>query len=247
MASIRRYDDAVVPVFATPFMGAMFDVITDSGIGPVLDIGCGSGATARAVIREWPNAPVTGIDASMECLVIAGARSSKTLRWFCADACRLPVASGSTGLVVAQQLVQFLDYPRFAAEMHRVLFPAGRCIVLSWSSGGNPMLAALDRIALETGVSETPPWELAQSFDLERLLQAAQSSGLDVLESSTVEIDCALSDPRPFASYFIPDLSPEGALARDLAIRSFKNRQRLSADLVILERPALGADPNWRG
>ena len=247
MASIRRYDDAVVPVFATPFKGAMVDVITDPGIGPILDIGCGSGATARAVIHEWPNAAVTGVDASMECLVIAGARSSKTLRWVCADACRLPVASGSTGLVVAQQLVQFLDYPTFAAEMHRVLAPAGRCIVLSWSSGGNPMLAALDRIALETGVSETPPWERAQSFDLERLLQAADRSGLDKVGRSTVEFGCTLIDPTAFVSYFIPYPSPEGALARDLAIRSFKNPQRLSADLVILERSALRADPNWRG
>lgn len=244
MASIRRYDDAVVPVFATPFTRVMVDVITDSGIGPILDIGCGSGATARAVIHEWPNAAVTGVDSSIECLVIAGARSSKTLRWVCADACRLPVATGSTGLVVAQQLVQFLDYPTFAAEMYRVLLPGGRCIVLSWSSGGNPMLATLDRIAVETGLSEAPPWERAQSFDRKSLLQAAQSSGLDVLECSTVEIDCALSDPAPFASYFIPDPSPEGALARDLAIGSLKSPQRLSADLLVLERQALKAVSN---
>ena len=100
----------------------------------VLDIGCGTGAFAARMLDARPQARVWGLDLSdgmlRQCrqrLQAAGGR----LQLVQADSQRLPFADNSFDAVTCAH--SFHHYPRqdlVAAEMHRVLRPGGRLLIV---------------------------------------------------------------------------------------------------------------------
>ena len=67
--------------------------------GPILDVGCGEGWYS-AQLSATLDAPLVGLDISKEAVRCAAAKY-KNARWICGSAARLPVASGSAGLVTS--------------------------------------------------------------------------------------------------------------------------------------------------
>ena len=67
--------------------------------GPILDVGCGEGWYS-AQLSEALDAPLVGLDISKEAVRCAAAKY-KNARWICGSAARLPVASGSAGLITS--------------------------------------------------------------------------------------------------------------------------------------------------
>lgn len=178
----RRYDDVIVPAFADPFIDHLTAPLDGPPPSVVVDLACGSGATARAVHRCHPSAVTVGVDASTEALAVAAERSPPELSWVAASAARLPSADASVDAVVCQQGVQFFrSYPVVLREVARVLVPGGRAVVLSWAAGGNPILATADR-----ALAETEPFRQARSFDAAACREAADANGLDVDDHETV-------------------------------------------------------------
>lgn len=235
---MRCYDDTVVPVFSRPFAAAVVEALDDPSSGPFLDLGCGSGAVARHLRRAWPGALVIAADSLPEALAVAAARSGPDLSWALAEATRLPFSDASLGGVVAQQLVQFVsDYGLLTEEMVRILRPGGRFVVVSWAPQGNPLLSTLDRIVVEAGLFAHPPWELARSFDRQRLLEAAHRSGFAVVQVTTLGAQADGAGLRRILSYFVPDPTPIGEAARSAAMASLAAPVHLAADLVVLSRP----------
>ena len=88
--------------------------------GPILDVGCGEGYYS-AKLAEVLNADLTGLDISKEAVRFAAGRY-KNARWLCASAARLPVESGSAGLITS---LFALTVPE---EFLRVLRPDGAYI-----------------------------------------------------------------------------------------------------------------------
>lgn len=100
----------------------------------VLDVGCGTGQFATRIRAALPSARVWGIDLTSEML------SRGAPRWrhhagevipVQGDSERLPFASGSFDFVTCAN--SFHHYPRQAravAEMHRVLRPGGRLLII---------------------------------------------------------------------------------------------------------------------
>ena len=100
----------------------------------VLDVGCGTGVFAERVRAALPQARVWGID------LVAGMLAKGAERWkrhageivpIQADSERLPFAPGSFDIVTCAN--SFHHYPRqdrAIAEMHRVLKPGGRLMVI---------------------------------------------------------------------------------------------------------------------
>jgi SAM-dependent methyltransferase len=90
----------------------------------ILDVGCGTGATTRALCRFGP---VVGLDIGPEALRRARARGLAVAR---ASAARLPVRPASFDLVVALDVLEHLDDDVAAArEMLAALRPRGRLLV----------------------------------------------------------------------------------------------------------------------
>jgi ubiquinone/menaquinone biosynthesis C-methylase UbiE len=109
--------------------------------GSVLDVGTGSGAAARLAAARWPDARVTGVDASGG--MIEEARRLGGERYEVADAATLPFADGSFELVTLNNMIPFFD------ELARVT-AAGGHVAVAYSLGPQtPIWVPLDRVRRE--------------------------------------------------------------------------------------------------
>jgi ubiquinone/menaquinone biosynthesis C-methylase UbiE len=102
--------------------------------GRVLDVGCGTGVFAAKVREAVPAAKVWGIDLVADMLTQGRARwrhHAGHVQPAQADSERLPFASGTFDVVTCAN--SFHHYPhqdRAVAEMHRVLRPGGRLMLI---------------------------------------------------------------------------------------------------------------------
>lgn len=126
---------------ATPDMrGQRRAILAAMELGPgeaVLDLGAGNGIMAREMLEiVGPSGSVTGLDAAAP--MVAMAREVCPRASFVqGDASELPFEDASFDVVTAAQLLCFLpDQDRALKEIHRVLRPGGRIVVLDtdWGS-----------------------------------------------------------------------------------------------------------------
>ena len=100
-----------------------------AGLGPILDVGCGSGAWLPPLASL--NARVVGIDIDDRVLDIARARSARAdnveIRQMPAES--LDFADGTFDAVTCLTVLPYVDQPVAVAEMARVLRPGGRLVV----------------------------------------------------------------------------------------------------------------------
>ncbi|MBV9180707.1 MAG: bifunctional demethylmenaquinone methyltransferase/2-methoxy-6-polyprenyl-1,4-benzoquinol methylase UbiE [Acidobacteria bacterium] len=105
----------------------------------VLDLCCGTGDMAFAVMRQSPAARLMGVDFSHAMLRLASAKSRTRslyalVSWVEADALQLPFADRSFDLVTsAFGFRNLADYDAGLREIRRVLRPGGECGILEFS------------------------------------------------------------------------------------------------------------------
>lgn len=103
----------------------------------VLDVGAGNGIMAREMLDVvGPSGAVTGLDAAAPMVAMARALCPGG-QFVQGDAATLPFEDASFDVVTAAQLVCFLPVPDPAlGELHRVLRPGGRIVILDtdWGS-----------------------------------------------------------------------------------------------------------------
>lgn len=118
----------------------------------VLDVACGTGdlSMAFANARVKPR-QVLGLDFTLPMLNIAQRkRRDNRLSYHAADAMRLPVADHSVDVVsIAFGIRNVADPLTALREFHRVLRPAGRLIILEFSTPTNPLIRFVDRVYRE--------------------------------------------------------------------------------------------------
>lgn len=108
----------------------------------VLDIACGTGNFART-FRSWPDdlhkpRSVIGCDFACEMLNRAVDRSAVEIKWVQGDALALPFESGAFTITsCAFGVRNFQDLDAGLREMHRVLSPKGRAVILEFSRPAN--------------------------------------------------------------------------------------------------------------
>ncbi|HEX8687114.1 MAG TPA: methyltransferase domain-containing protein, partial [Pyrinomonadaceae bacterium] len=113
---------------------AVFDALEVAGGERVLDVGCGTGGAARAILSRFPGlAGVVGVDKSETMLAEARARTTRPaagLEFRPADAHELPFPDASFDAAYSLRVFEILGDPRrVLAEMVRVLRPGGRLVV----------------------------------------------------------------------------------------------------------------------
>jgi len=100
----------------------------------VLDVGCGTGILLEAIAAAYPEAGLSGIDASSEMLRVARGRLGEQADLRQAGAHELPWEDRSFDLVICSSVLHYLRGPEAAlAEMRRVLRPAGTVVITDWS------------------------------------------------------------------------------------------------------------------
>lgn len=115
----------------------------------VLDIATGTGDLAIALARGIEGVRVTGIDLSEQMLAVARCKVEKTgladrIALQQGDAEHLTAASGGADAVtVAFGVRNFADLGAGLAELHRVLRPGGRVVILEFSRPRNRIFRAL--------------------------------------------------------------------------------------------------------
>ena len=106
----------------------------------ILDIGVGPGLLAYDLARlVGPAGRVVGVDVSADMVALAGTRLGDMAQVELAvgDAVRLPVPDGAFDAAVSTQVYEYVaDMPAALAELHRVLKPGGRALILDtdWRS-----------------------------------------------------------------------------------------------------------------
>jgi ubiquinone/menaquinone biosynthesis C-methylase UbiE len=100
----------------------------------MLDVGCGTGTFARRVLHEHDDAEIWGVDFSGK-MIQAGMKRTvvpqSRVRFVQADSESLPLADDSFDVVCCSN--SFHHYPNQSgavSEMHRVLRPGGRLVVI---------------------------------------------------------------------------------------------------------------------
>jgi ubiquinone/menaquinone biosynthesis C-methylase UbiE len=130
----RRYDwDLLQPLFFRPSHRMILETL-GTGDLRILDVGCGTGQFAATALRHLPNAQVWGLDLSDGMLRRAFSRIPELngrLHLVQGDSQRLPFQDDFFDAVTCSH--SFHHYPhqdRVLAEMHRVLRPDGRLLLI---------------------------------------------------------------------------------------------------------------------
>jgi len=122
-----------------------------------LDIATGTADVALEIIRNLPKGAVqvVGMDFSEKMLELARQKidsldKANSIQLECGSAESLPFEDNSfDGTTTAFGIRNFFDMGRSLREMHRVLKPGGRCVILEFSLPRNPILNALYRFYFE--------------------------------------------------------------------------------------------------
>ncbi|MDR5867106.1 malonyl-ACP O-methyltransferase [Halomonas koreensis] len=103
----------------------------------VLDLGCGPGEMTAELARRYAGGDaVTGLDLAPGMLEEARRRHGTTIRWLCADAEALPLATAGIDLAVSNLAIQWCpDLEAVLGELHRVLRPGGRALINTLGPG----------------------------------------------------------------------------------------------------------------
>lgn len=201
-----------------PFEALLAATVPAGSASRVLDIGCGTGATTRAIARRLA-APghCTGIDLSAPMIEVARERAEREgvpARFVLGDAQRHAFEPGSFDAVVSRFGVMFFDDPvRAFAHLRQAARGGATLCCIAWRSAAeNPFMTTAERAAapllpaLPARVPGAPgQFAWAERERIERLLDA---SGWTAIEIAPIDVVCTV--PELALLGYITTMGPVG-------------------------------------
>jgi len=124
----------------------------------ILDIACGTGDFTRAFSAAGP-AGVVGTDFAGNMLERGASTGNNSIRWCQSDAQLLPFADAAFTLTsCAFGVRNFQNLDRGLAEMHRVLAPGGRTVILEFGVPRAPVLGSLYGVYMRRVLPRLAAW-----------------------------------------------------------------------------------------
>ena len=169
----------------------------------VIDVGCGSGATAIAFAREVaPSGHVLGVDISGPMLERARQSAPKDLSidFVLADATVYPFEPASFDVLASRFGVMFFADPALSfANMRKALRPSGRLAFACWREPREnpffmaPLQAAYKHVPKlpQQGPEDPGPFAFASEARVRRILDAAGFTGVE-MEPCPLLLDAAI-------------------------------------------------------
>jgi len=206
--SAERYQQILTPAILGPFARAMVDVTALRANESVVDVGCGTGAAARAAAEQVGSAgQVMGVDVNGGMLEVARSLppvSGAAIAWREASATQLLLDDQSVDVVLCAQTLQFLaEKQTSVSEMRRVVKPGGRVAVTLWCPiEDNPYFDVLvstvaRHIGAKTAAGLGAAFALSAAAAIRRLCAAA---GFGSIAMTVTQLDL----PLPPLAEFVP-------------------------------------------
>jgi SAM-dependent methyltransferase len=191
----------------------------------VLDVGCGTGRSARDVARLAPEGEVLGVDLSSAMLERARAAAAReglaNVRFEQADAQVHDFPAAAFDLAISVHGAMFFADPVAAfANIRSALRPGGRLALTAWRElrHNEWLVAVRDALAVGRVLPEPPPgvpgpFALAEEGTVRRVLGEAGFTGVDL---AAVEEPMELGATVEDAYAFVSDLGIARGLTHDL-------------------------------
>ncbi len=218
-----------------PFEGLLADRVAREAPRRVLDVGCGAGATTRAVAgRLGPDVSCVGVDISAPLIALAERRAREAGRdnatFLVADAQTYPFEPDTFDAVLSRFGVMFFDDP--VAAFRNLRRGAGRAAGLAFvawrSPAENPFMTTAARAAAPWLPSSAPPDASAPGqfafADPARVRQLLQASGWRDVEIVPVDVPIAIAE-QDLMAY----ATRMGPVARALQEADAERRSRAEA------------------
>lgn len=192
----ETYEQYFVPAMFLPCSTVLLRHAAPQSGERVLDVACGTGIVARqAAPLVGAASQIVALDMNPAMLEVARAiqvPSGATIDWQEGDAMALPFRDGAFDVVLCQHGLQFVpDRARAVREMHRVLAPGGRAVVIVLQAlERHPVFEALmESVARHLSLSISSvmiPFALSDADELRNLFTAAGFKKVEILPESTV-------------------------------------------------------------
>ncbi len=197
----RTYDEAAV--LQREVCARLLEHLDPMRLAPrrIVDLGCGTGHAFKALARRFPGAALAGLDIAPAMLDRARRRSPWWNRMLgsphpslvCADAERLPLATGRVDLVFSNLALQWCEPSRVFAEAARALATEG---LILFSTFGPDTLREL-RAAFAEADGAPHVNRFVDMHDLgDALVHAGFADPVMEMETITLEYDTVLAIAR---------------------------------------------------
>ena len=203
-----------------------------------LDVGCGTGALAGAILDRCEPARVYGVEPSEGFRRTAGEALGARVALLAGDAASIPLEPGSVDVVVSALVLNFVPDPRAAlAEMARVARPGATIAGYVWDYAGKMelMRAFWDAAAaLDPGARERDEGIRFPMCRPEALRALLEKAGLAGIATEGLEIETRFRDFDDYWSPFLGGQGPAPAYAMSLDEgRRAQLRERLRERLPV--------------
>ncbi len=189
-----------------PFEDLLVDAIAPETMTRLLDVGCGTGSTTRALARRLgPNSRSTGVDISEPMIAAAracAARDGLSVTFLLADAQTHAFEPASFDTIVSRFGVMFFDDPVQAfANLRRAAAEGSRLLFVAWRSAAeNPFMTLAERVAApllpNLPVRRTnEPGQFAFG-DGDRVRRILKASGWSEIDIQPIDVPCTIPESQ---------------------------------------------------